>query len=143
MSLSKIEIKICSSIKNEGDPSPERTEEYASGIMRCNEDGSPARISYKSENENTLTETALEFYGTAIRLIRRGALESDMLFEPGVEHKSVYKIPPYEFDMSVTAKRTEISVNSEGGTVELEYSMEVGGAKKECVMELLFTKKQS
>lgn len=136
MALIKMKITVSSSVINEGDPIPERTEESYVGYMKHSNDEGALRLSYKSEENGVVTETLIEFFDSAIRLQRRGAIESDMLFEVGVTHASLYKIPPFSFDAEVSAKRTESSLSPFGGTLTLEYFMTIGGAKKDCLMKI-------
>ncbi len=139
MSLSKVKIKISSQVKNEGDPIPERTEEEVLGIMRSDANEGALRISYKTASEGAATETAMELYGSSVRLIRSGAVESNILFEAGKSHASLYRIPPFSFDMSVKTTRLENNLAHRGGSLILEYEMKIGGAKKLCFMHLSVT----
>ncbi len=139
MALIKMKISVCSSVINEGDPTPERTEESYVGYMKYTKDEGAIRMSYKSEEGGAKTETLIEFFGNVIRLQRRGAIESEMLFEVGVTHASLYKIPPFSFDAEVLAKRTECSLSPFGGTLTLEYFMKIGGAEKDCLMKITAT----
>ncbi len=136
MALSKIKIKITSSIKNEGEASPERTSEEALGIMHTDAGGEVKRITYKTSAEGVITETVIELYGTAVRLIRSGAVESNIVFEAGTTHPSLYKIPPYAFDMSVATERLESSLSKDGGELLLLYKMQLGGMEKACKMQI-------
>ncbi len=138
MALTKIKIEIVSTVKNEGDPAPEHTKELFTGHMKYGAEG-VERIAYKSKEGGAEVQTQIEPRGRLIRLVRSGAIESDMLFEVGLTHASVYKIPPFSFDMSLTARRTECSLSPFGGTLILEYAMEIGGAKKECLMHITVT----
>ncbi|MBR2466040.1 MAG: DUF1934 domain-containing protein [Clostridia bacterium] len=139
MALIKMNVTVSSSVTNEGDPIPERTEESYVGYMKYTRDEGVLRLSYKSEDGGTRTETLIEPFGSVIRLQRRGAIESEMLFEVGVTHASLYKIPPFSFDAEVLAKRTECSLSPFGGTLTLEYFLKIGGAEKDCLMKITAT----
>lgn len=135
MALIKVKLRIKSVIKGADDPTPEITDEECLGVMRCAAGGAAERISYKITGEDgNKTETAIELFDGAVRLLRHGAIESNMLFEVGVEHRSLYKIPPFSFDLTVNTSRIENSFSSLGGTLTLEYSMTVGGAERKCSM---------
>ncbi len=135
MALAKLKIHINSTVTNEGDKAPEITEQSAEGYMKYDR-GSVTRISYKSVSDGAKTETVIEPIGALIRLVRSGAIESEMLFEVGRVHASVYKIPPFAFDMTVKTSKIESSLSPFGGTLVLEYTMTVGGAKKDCLMKI-------
>ncbi len=135
MSLTKINITVESAVLNEDDPIPEKTAESAVGTMRWGKGGVES-ICYKTKADGTEVETRLELYGEDVRLIRSGAVESNMLFSKGKEHKSLYRIPPYAFELSLEATRVKNSLTFFGGSLELEYKMTLGGAKKTCKMHV-------
>lgn len=136
MSLIKVKITVRSSVKNDAEPTSEQANEEHLGYMRYSEGEGVVRLSYKSVCDGACTETVIEPHGGALLLKRRGAIDSDMLFEVGKTHASLYKIPPYSFDMTLTARRVDCSLSPFGGSVELEYFMTVGGCEKECVMHI-------
>ena len=136
MALIKMKITVCSSVINEGDPIPERSEESYEGYMKYSDRDGVERISYKSVQDGAKTETLIEPRAGTVRLLRKGAIESEMLFEPGKAHSSLYRIPPFSFDMTVKTNRADCSLSPFGGEVLLEYEMTVGGAKKDCFMKI-------
>ena len=68
-----------------------------------------------AEDEMLLTDTEGEgeskvfsqvlIRGASVIVNRRGATESSICLEVGKKQTSVYKVPPYSFDMEVEAKR--------------------------------------
>lgn len=136
MSLIKVKITVRSTVINAGDPEAERSDESYIGYMRYSEGEGVIRLQYKHRADGASTETVIEPQGSALMLRRRGAIDSNMLFELGVSHHSLYKIPPYSFDMALTARRIDYDLTPLGGTVALDYHMNVGGCEKECSMRL-------
>lgn len=112
------------------DGSPEITEQDLEGFLKDNRDGS-FLISYAEfcDGEKTLTDIFLSPDG-AVRLTRRGAVVSDILFREGEEYNSLYSVPPYSFDMKVVTKRLRSTVERHGGEIRLMYVMDIGGQKK-------------
>ena len=65
--------------------------------------------------------------GESVNVNRRGATESSILLEVGKKQTSIYKVPPYSFDMEVEAKRIRNSMSLKGGRLDLFYLMTIGG----------------
>ena len=62
-----------------------------------------------------------------VELSKRGGIESDMVFAEGESSKTLYRIPPYSFDMELTTDRITSTLTKEGGDLRLRYTMRVGG----------------
>lgn len=136
--ISEVKVKIESSIENldasglpEGDI--ERNTSEAEGFFRFSDEG--ATLTYAEENEGGRAESEI-IIGDAVRVVRHGAIESDMLFKEGETHSSIYSVPPYKFDATVRAKRVRIDINENGGKIDLLYSMKIGGAEKSARMKI-------
>ena len=137
MALAKINLTVKSTVKNEDDPIHELISENASGYMKYTAEEGVVHLAYKTATESGAVETRIEIYGRDVRLIRTGAIESNFLLSEGTEHFSVYKIPPFEFDLSVVARQIDNRLTIFGGTLTLSYEMCIGGAKKTCNMQLI------
>ena len=68
--------------------------------------------------------------GETVTVHRRGASESSMVLKVGEKQTSVYKVPPYAFDMEVEAKRIRNSMSLQGGRLDLFYRMTIGGQSR-------------
>ncbi len=134
--LKKVNILIKSAVTTDADPTPERTEERRGGYVKYTDGSGVSLLSYKSESEGGIITTELFFEDGAVRIVRRGAIESEMLIEVGKRHSSLYKIPPYAFDMSVTGESVRGGITPDGGELELAYSMSIGGVEKRCLMHI-------
>ena len=73
------------------------------------------------------TETALEIQPGQIVLTRTGAVRSQMVFRKGHRHLSSYETPYGEMSLAVHTRRMEIALDSQGGEIQLEYAIEMGG----------------
>ncbi len=60
-----------------------------------------------------------------ITLTRTGALSSEMVFQEGVIHESLYKVEFGALMISVCASKIAAKLTEAGGTVELVYSIEI------------------
>ena len=137
--ISKVRVKIESTIENvdaaglpEGDP--EKNVSEADGFYRFSE-GS-GFLNYTEENEGGKCRTEVVCIGGAVTVRRSGAIESEMYFSEGESHSSLYAIPPYQFDVTVTARRIRIDLSAEGGRIDLFYNMKIGGADKSARMRI-------
>lgn len=71
-----------------------------------------------------------------VRLVKSGAITSEMRFSEGEIFNTLYCVGPYSFDMSVRTKKIRNSLTDEGGELQLIYSMNVGGQEKNVRMKI-------
>lgn len=138
-STARVKIKIESSIENldpsglpEGDI--ERNTSEAVGLYGFS-DGE-MKLSYTEENEGGKADSELILIDGGLRVMRHGAIESDLYFKEGESHSSIYSVPPYKFDATVKTKRLRVDLNECGGKIDLLYSMRIGGAEKNARMKI-------
>ena len=60
-----------------------------------------------------------------VTLTRRGKLHSQMVFEEGVAHDSLYQMEFGALMLSVTATSVRYDIVSDGGFIDLEYMIEI------------------
>lgn len=60
-----------------------------------------------------------------ITLKRTGKLNSEMIFQEGVVHESLYKVEFGALMISVCASKISAELSEEGGVVDLVYSIEI------------------
>ncbi len=106
----------------------EVSEFTTSGFMKTTEDG--FFLTYSEEGDGGRTVSDITTKGETVRVRRVGSVVSDLLFEVGVVHTSIYEVPPYQFDMSVEATKIRNSLSLGAGGLDLFYKMNVGGATK-------------
>ena len=70
---------------------------------------------------------------------RRGASESSIRLKIGEKHTSVYKVPPYAFDMEVEAIRIRNDMSIKGGRLDLFYFMTLGGQRRKVRLTVEFS----
>ena len=87
-------------------------------------------LSFTETSEGGEATSTLVITDGDVHLVKTGAIESDMLFTEGACTKTLYHVGPYAFDMTINTKRIRNSLTSEGGELQLIYSMNVGGQKK-------------
>ena len=131
----KITLKsIIDNLSDTGLPSDDRevAESTAKGRLTASDRG--AVLSFSEESEGEEIKTKIEILGERVRVCRHGAIESDLLFSPGVAHTSVYGAVPYTFDMRIYTRKIRGSIGDCGGVLDIFYDMEIGGAKKSVKM---------
>lgn len=60
-----------------------------------------------------------------ITLTRTGKLNSEMVFQEGVVHESLYKVEFGALMLSVCASKIRTDLTEDGGVVDLSYSIEI------------------
>ena len=135
----KVKIKIESTIENldsaglvDGDA--EKTVTESNGTYRFGE--GEAFLNFNEESEGGKIRTEITCLGNSVTVRRDGAIESRMHFSEGESHRSLYIIPPYQFESTVTAKRVRVNLTADGGEIDLVYRMNIGGADKNARMKI-------
>ena len=104
---------------------PDATELMTEGTMVLTEDGMV--LSYE---ESTLTgmegtTTTFEVKGPRVTLTRSGKVNSQMIFEEGRQHTSLYETPFGELTVDIQTSRLRHNLTERGGIMEIRYSIAV------------------
>ena len=117
-------LNICGRQSYEGQE-PDVIELVTEGAMELRDGG--WEISYE-ETELTGLEgvtTTFRVEPEKVTLHRTGKLRSEMVFEQGVRHESLYQLEFGALLMAVTAKQVFFDIVSDGGVIDLCYSIEI------------------
>lgn len=76
--------------------------------------------------EGTLTTFQVE--GPRITLMRVGEYNSQMVFEPGRRHLSMYETPYGALSIGISTRHMRSSLGEHGGDIEIDYSIEIDHA---------------
>lgn len=132
-------FKISSVIENlspeglvEGDA--EKTEIAPTGFLKI--DGDNFNITYSEMSEGGKIVSDILITPSSVRVKRVGAVESEMYFEEGVKHQSLYTVGGYAFDTEVLTRKIRSSISKDGGDVSIFYDMKIGGADKKVRMKI-------
>lgn len=99
--------------------------------------GDILHLTYTESEGEARTDCHLTLYPDGkVSLSRRGAVVCDILFDEEEVCNTLYSIPPYKFDMTVSTRRIRSTLTPSGGEVQLLYSMNVGGQDKSVRMKL-------
>lgn len=103
----------------------EQIRSESAGFLRVSEE--ELLLTYTEGEGEAKVFSQITVRGETVLINRRGANESSMVLEVGKKQTSVYKVPPYSFDMTVEAKRIRNGMGLKGGSLDLFYLMTVGG----------------
>ena len=114
--------------------SSETSEETARAAVRS--DGDCLTVSFTERSEGAKSLATFTLSGDTLTVSRTGAIESTLVFQNGKSYKTLYKIPPYAFDMTVKTLRLDIGMTEAGGEISVLYTMSIGGADKRVRMKI-------
>ena len=104
---------------------PEVIELMTEGTMEFNDGGWD--ISYEETELTGLAGVTTTFRVEPEKVIlrRTGKLRSEMMFQQGVRHESLYQLDFGALMMAVTAKMVFFDIVSDGGVIDLVYDIEI------------------
>ena len=107
------------------DQEPEVIELVTEGTLE--KVGESWRLSYEESALTGLQGVNTEFLitGKTVTLTRTGKLNSQMVFNEGVSHDSLYQMEFGALMLTVCATRVEYSLTELGGVIDLDYNIEV------------------
>lgn len=105
---------------------PEVMELLTQGILVEEEAG--FKLAYEESEMTGLEGTSTIFLITAdsIVLMRQGTVNTQMVFQKNRRHISVYETLYGVMDVEVHTQHVEHSLTGDGGSIEIEYDIEVG-----------------
>ena len=104
---------------------PDATELMTEGFMTLTEDGMV--LSYEESELTGMegTTTTFEVKGPRVTLTRSGAVNSQMVFEEGRQHTSLYETPFGELSVDIQTSTLKHNLSERGGLMEIKYSIAV------------------
>ena len=107
------------------DIDPDATELMTEGTMVLTEDGMV--LSYEETELTGMegTTTTFEVKGSQVILTRTGTVNSQMVFEEGRQHTSLYETPFGELTVDIQTSRLRHNLTERGGVMEIKYSIAV------------------
>lgn len=120
----EVVISIKGMQKYEGAP-PDVIELVTEG--RLVREGGSYTLSYQESELTGLegTTTSFEVRGPQVILSRTGSVNSQMVFEEGKQHTSLYETPFGELAIDIRTSRLRHSLTERGGLLDLRYSISV------------------
>lgn len=71
------------------------------------------------------TRTSLDITPKRVVLTRTGGLNSQIVFETGVRHLSLYTTPMGNLEVGVATRRLHSTMGDNGGRLEVDYSIDI------------------
>ena len=111
------------------DASPDTIELVTEG--RLARDGSGSYTLSYQESELTGLEgtlTTIQVEGEQVTLMRAGEVNSQMVFQEGRRHLSMYNTPYGAMAIGVNTRHLLADLNDQGGDIEIDYAIEIDHA---------------
>ena len=107
------------------DVDPDATELMTDGTMEIREDA--ILLTYQETELTGMagTTTTFEIKGPRVTLQRSGSLNSQMIFEEGRQHSSLYETPFGALTVDIQTSRLRHNISERGGVMEIKYSIAV------------------
>ena len=107
------------------DIDPDATELMTEGTMVLTEGGMV--LSYEETELTGMegTTTTFEVKGPQVILTRTGTVNSQMVFEEGRQHTSLYETPFGELTVDIQTSTLKHNLTQRGGVMEIKYSIAV------------------
>jgi len=104
---------------------PDATELMTEGTLSVTPQG--FLLSYQESELTGMegTTTTFEIRGGQVLLTRSGKVNSQMVFEEGRQHTSLYETPFGELTVDIQTSRLRHSMTERGGLLEIRYSIAV------------------
>lgn len=128
-SIETNELPVLLTIRSEQhfeDMEPDSIELMTEGALTPTEEGG-LLLSYQESALTGLegTTTTFEVRGPQVILSRTGSVNSQMVFEEGKQHTSLYETPFGELAIDIQTSRLRHSLTEQGGLMDLRYSISV------------------
>ena len=106
--------------------SPDEIELVTAGTLKRDSRGG-FTVSYQESELTGLegTTTKLHINGGKVTLLREGNINSQMVFEEGRRHLSMYETPYGELSIGVNTRRMRSTLGEAGGDLEIDYAIEI------------------
>ena len=117
-------LSICGR-QSYADQEPEVIELITEGTLEEVENG--WELSYEESDLTGLrgVRTIFHLGDKTITLIREGKLNSQMVFQEGVSHDSLYQMEFGALMLTVCAIKVEANITADGGVIDLVYNIEI------------------
>lgn len=113
---------------------PEKFSETYKADMKSDGDG--YTFVYREHTGSGECDCRVQVCGDRVAVTRSGAESAVMVFCEGLCHTAVYEAGGYRFDLVLETKTLHASLSPAGGTVNLVYTLTLGGEVRECEMHM-------
>ena len=74
------------------------------------------------------TRTTIQVEGEQVTLLREGGVNSQMVFQEGRRHMSMYNTPYGAIEIGINTRHLMADLHAQGGEIEIDYAIEVDHA---------------
>ena len=74
------------------------------------------------------TQTTIQVEGSSVSILREGQVNSQMVFETGRRHLTMYNTPYGTLAIGVNTRHMKVDLDETGGSIEINYALEVDHA---------------
>lgn len=74
------------------------------------------------------TQTTIQVEGNSVSILREGQVNSQMVFEEGRRHLTMYNTPYGALTMGVNTRKMKVALDETGGEIEIDYALEIDHA---------------
>lgn len=107
---------------------PEVTQLVTEAVMTLTEEEITLRYEETELTGLEGTTTTFSIRPGFVTLLRQGQVNSEMVFEQGRRHLSMYSTPYGTMSVGVNTRRMLIELDETGGNLEIDYSLEINHA---------------
>ena len=104
---------------------PDAQELMTEGTMTLTEDGMVLAYEETALTGMEGTTTSFQIQGPQVILTRSGTVNSQMVFEEGRQHTSLYETPFGELSVDIQTSVLKHNLTERGGLMEIKYSIAV------------------
>ncbi len=113
----------------EGVQEPEVTELLTEGTLHMDENSNVTLVYQESELTGLEgTQTTIQVEPECVSILREGQVNSQMVFQEGRKHLSLYNTPFGALTMGVNTRKMKVDLDETGGSIEIDYSIEIDHA---------------
>ena len=127
-SIEQGKLPVMLSIRGEqyfGGIDPDAQELMTEGTMTLTEDGMVLAYQETALTGMEGTTTRFQVQGPRVILTRSGTVNSQMVFEEGRQHTSLYETPFGELSVDIQTSVLKHNLTERGGLMEIKYSIAV------------------
>ena len=108
---------------------PEVIELVTEGTLTPHEGGNYT-VRYQESELTGLegTQTTIQVGGDSVTILREGQVNSQMVFEEGRRHLTMYNTPYGALSIGVNTRKMKVDLDETGGSIEIDYALEVDHA---------------
>lgn len=107
---------------------PEVTQLVTEAVMTLTEEEITLRYEETELTGLEGTTTTFSIRPGFVTLLRQGQVNSEMVFEQGRRHLSMYSTPYGTMSVGINTRRMVIDLDETGGNLEIDYSLEINHA---------------